>query len=101
MLNWFRKNKCTSDELPNCVNTATTPLVNPPKVPGALVSVGLTDDNRISLCLGDARSSPSIYMNSNGAKSIITLLESAIVALGNTSVEELDEPIRDDNEDGC
>ena len=87
MLSLFNKDV---PEIPEVKPVETEPTIH--------FSVGITDDNRISLTIGDHPNSRTILMNAIGVKSMIRLLQAAMNTLGtDTDSNETAE----DTEDGC
>lgn len=87
MLSLFNKDV---PEIPEVKPVETEPTIH--------FSVGITDDNRISLTIGNHPYSKTILMNAIGGKSMIGLLEAAMNSLG-TDADPTE--TAEDTEDGC
>ena len=73
------------------------PSVKPPAPdPSVVVSVGVTDDDRISLSVGTPPYNKTVFMNKSGANGLISLLAASIEMI--TEEEIIDKEIEDDEE---
>lgn len=94
MLNWFDKNKQEYNKLQKDEDLLI-PQPLPEKDPETYYSVGITDNNRVSLTVGTYPYVKTLYMNKAGVEGFISVLTAAMNTLDITE----DMEIEDDNED--
>lgn len=93
MFSWFGKDKINESNNFSADDDYLTPFPVKPlpeKDPETYYSVGLTDNNRVSLSVGK-----TLFMTSEGVKGMISVLEAAM----NSLEFEDDKEIEDDNKD--